>query len=583
MAGAMPLIGLVPERMDLMLGKLVQEGILTRGDIQKSPLASFEDLRRVHSPNYLEAITKPEIVTHILGYEVQSDDVDDILLGQRLAVGGTIRAAEAVLRNEFDFGVNLGGGFHHAEAEKGSGFCIVNDIAVAIARLRAQGYSEKIAIVDLDFHQGNGNLAIFAEDPSVLTLSFHGVIWDHSVAQSDLGVLLPPGTQDETYLRSLDETLVPALRSHAPKLIFYIAGNDVLMGDRLGNFALTRRGVLRRDKRVIRAINALGVPAVITLGGGYSPMAWQCTANLITYLVTGTADPEKVWEPDLRSRFSEITKELDLNATAPPEQPILRSFSESDILGDLGTLSRPRPLLDYYSMHGIEFAFERYGILDKIRSHGFEDFQFEVNTSDPDRQMVRISGRRSPKDARKILLELVVHLTHRSAPEQSGIHRPLKFVTVEWLLIQDPDAEFAAERPKLPGQSHPGLGIAEDIQEFLVQFCHRTHLDGLIGTPSHFHNASVASRWFRFLDPKMEGRLLAFRQALAHHHLAESSALVEAGKLKLRDGTILKWKPTEHVLPVSDRIKHYFDSEAYRNEAQDECENLLDQGLHVEN
>ncbi len=587
LADAAHLVGLEPNRIDLLVGRLSQQKVLSSKDIRPSPLAGFEDLRLVHTTGYLESVTDPKLAGNAFGYELNSREADEILRSQRRGVGGTVVAAQAVVEGAVNIGINLGGGFHHATADRASGFCIFNDIAIAIAKLRANGFEGSIAIVDLDFHQGNGNLAVFANDPSVLTYSLHGVVWDHRQAVSDRGYSLPPGTGDQEYLKKLEETLEPALWEHHPRLLFYIAGNDVLAGDRLGNFALSPQGVLDRDCHVIKTAEELGIPLVITLGGGYSPQSWRCTANLLTYLITGEAKADENSEPDLRKKFAKIARTMRRvpdreEARAEDDRP--ENLSESEILGDLSSLTRVRQLLDYYSVHGVEFAFERFGILKKIRDHGFDDFRFEVDTSDPDRQIVRIYGRRTdvPAAERSLLLEMVLHLSVLPPPKLSGFSTPLRVLSVKWLLIQDPRSDFSLKKPRLPGQAHPGLGIAEDIQEFLVQYCQRAHLDGLLSTPSHFHNASVASRWFHFLDPANEGRLLAIRQVFLKFHLSEASELIEQGALGLRDGTAVKWEPAEQILPVSRRLKAFFSSPAYRMAAVEECQNLLQAGLQTD-
>jgi len=570
------MIGLMPDRIDFLLGKLIQNRVIRGTAVRPSPMASFDDLKAVHSSAYLESVTHPENVSRIVGMELELREADEFLRSQRRAVGGTISAAEAVVNGDVDIGVNLGGGFHHAEEERGSGFCVFNDVAIAIRHLRAKGFKENIAIVDLDFHQGNGNLAIFAHDPTVYTYSVHGAVWDDREAVSDLGILLPPATDDYVYLRRLGETLLPELQKHWPKLIFYIAGNDVLAGDRLGTFALTPTGVLRRDKRVTRIADALDSGLVVVMGGGYSPTALQCTENFVTFLQGKEVRIGQEFETDLRAKFTEISRTITSEDLG--EAPLI---SEADLISDLGRLSRPQLLLDLYSLNGIEFAFERYGILAKIRDHGFSHFHFEMDTADPDKQLLRLYARKKLTGEKPLLLlEVVVRKVNRQLPLDPS-SAPVTLLDVNWLLIQDPLAEFVMGRRPLPGQEHPGLGIAEDIQEMLVQLCRRANLDGVSGVPSHFHNASVASRWFHYLDPKVEGCLLALRQTLIPYLLPDASQLVETGRLRLKNETAVPWEPNIHVLPVSPRLKAYFEKGDYWALAQRECQRLLDAGLHV--
>ncbi|MCM2324566.1 MAG: histone deacetylase [Oligoflexia bacterium] len=581
MAAAFQLTGLLPNRNQLLLGKLLEKRIIRRRHVRPSPLASFADLSLVHPVEYLESITRPEMLERVYGYPVNPDEAEQLLSAQRRGVGGTVAAAQAVASGQLEVGINVGGGFHHAEAAKGSGYCVFNDVAIAIASLRRSGYLRPIAIVDLDFHQGNGNLRIFERDRSVLTYSLHGVVWDPDAAESDFGSLLPPGASDEEYLRELRATLPKSLERHRPGIVFYIAGNDVLAGDRLGTFQLSPAGVLERDRLVHRAALDVGAPLVVALGGGYSPLAWQCTANFISWLRTGSTRARENWEPDLRSKFSEIAETLTAEALRDSPkaetQPLVDSLTEADVLGDLGRLAHPRQFLDYYSSQGVEFAFEKYGILPKLRKQGFTDAHLVTDPSDPARQTVRIIS--GPE--KNILLELVAGKVSAAPPAWSGLSRDLQFLNVNWLLLQHPSAPFGHHRPALPGQAHPGLGIAEDVMELLVQSCRRTGLDGIQSVPSHYHGAAVASRWAHFLEPEREGRLLAMRHVLFRFHLWAASEVVQTGGLLLEDSSPVKWEPAIQIVPVSPTMKTYFESSAYHSRALEECQRLLRAGLHV--
>lgn len=572
LAAAFQLTGLLPDRNPLLLGKLVERGIIPRPFVHASPLALFEELRLVHPEDYLEQVTQPATLQRIFGYPVTEDEADQLLRAHRRAVGGTVAAARAVVAGEVEIGINVGGGFHHAEAARGSGYCVFNDVAIAIASLRKDGYARPIAIVDLDFHQGNGNLRIFARDRSVLTYSLHGAVWDPEAGESNLELLLPPGATDEVYLETLKKTLPAALARHRPELIFYIAGNDVLAGDRLGTFALTPQGVLSRDRLVHECARALDASLIVALGGGYSPLSWQCTANFVSYLRKGRARARTDWQPDLRSRFSEIARSLEESGGTGGDSGL---GEEAELLGDLGRLTRSRQFLDLYSEQGLEFAFEKYGILPKIRELGYSDIRLRTELADPDRQVLRLSS------GTELLLELVVGRTDAPAPPWSGIPRDFRLLNVNWLLLQHPRAEFSSHHPRLPGQARPGLGIAEDVMELLVQACRRKELDGILSMPSHYHGAAIASRWAHFLDPLREGRLLAMRQVFFRFHLWSASEIVQQDGLRFADDTQLRWEPAPQVVPVSATMREYFESPAYRARALEECQRLLKAGLHV--
>jgi len=167
---------------------------------------------------------------------------------------------------------NLAGGTHHAFADRGEGFCVLNDVAVAIRVLQGQGAIERALVVDLDVHQGNGTAAIFAADASVFTFSVHGASNYPALKQrSSLDVALPDGTGDAEYLAALSAHLPRILDAFRADLVFYVAGVDVVAGDRYGKLALSEEGVRARDRRVVGEVRGRALPLVITLAGGYAP------------------------------------------------------------------------------------------------------------------------------------------------------------------------------------------------------------------------------------------------------------------------------------------------------------------------
>jgi len=184
------------------------------------------------------------------------------------AAGGTLAAALDAL--EVGLGLNLSGGTHHAFPNRAEGYSLFNDVAVAVAWLRREGFRGRVLVLDLDAHQGNGTAVFFQNDPSVFTLSLHGERnYPLKKERSDLDVGLPDGTGDEAYLLALEGALERAW-DFRPEFVFYNAGVDVLKGDRFGRLALSLEGVRRRDERVFRFVKALGVPLVVVMGGGYN-------------------------------------------------------------------------------------------------------------------------------------------------------------------------------------------------------------------------------------------------------------------------------------------------------------------------
>ena len=194
----------------------------------------------------------------------------------RRSVGATIAAARAALHE--GVAANLAGGTHHASADKGGGYCVFNDIAVAARLMQAEWHRTRrsllrVAVVDLDVHQGNGTAAIFQDDPTVFTLSMHGARnFPFRKERSDLDVDLPDGCADEPYLHALNLALNELWRRHAtapPGLIFFLAGADPHEGDRLGRLNVSTAGLAERDRVVLAAARARRIPVAIAMGGGY--------------------------------------------------------------------------------------------------------------------------------------------------------------------------------------------------------------------------------------------------------------------------------------------------------------------------
>ncbi len=235
--------------------------------ILPAPEVPREALLLAHHPGYLErlftvGLSREESLRLGLPFSPS-------LLKRALhAAGGTLAAAMDAL--EGGLGLNLSGGTHHAYPDRAEGYSLFNDVAVAVAWLRREGFGGRVLVVDLDAHQGNGTAVFFQEDPTVFTLSLHGERnYPLRKERSDLDVGLPDGVGDEAYLKALEEALERA-QAFRPELVFYNAGVDVLRGDRFGRLALSPEGVRKRDERVFRMVRGLGVPLVVVMGGGYN-------------------------------------------------------------------------------------------------------------------------------------------------------------------------------------------------------------------------------------------------------------------------------------------------------------------------
>jgi acetoin utilization deacetylase AcuC-like enzyme len=232
--------------------------------------ATWDQLELVHTPDYLARIRTGTLTLEELS-QLELPWSAEMVEGFRLMVGGTIQAASIACGLSSDFRVvcHLGGGLHHAFPNHGEGFCPFNDVAVAARVLQARGV-DRLAIVDLDVHHGNGTAFIFESDPRVFTFSMHQQhnypMWK---PRGSLDIGLPDGVHDATYLHELDQAL-PRVMAHAPQCVFYLAGADPYEDDQLGGMRLTKEGLRRRDRLVIEVVRAAGVPLVITLAGGYA-------------------------------------------------------------------------------------------------------------------------------------------------------------------------------------------------------------------------------------------------------------------------------------------------------------------------
>ena len=248
--------------------RILAEGVVDADDLHEAPPASFDDLHLVHDAAYVDAVRSGTIAPDVqrrIGFPWSPQMVER----SRRSVGATIAAARAAL----DDGVaaNLAGGTHHAFADRGEGFCVFNDVAVGARVLQRDHHARRIAIVDLDVHQGNGTAAIFKDDATVFTFSMHGdKNFPFKKETSDLDVPLADGTGDDEYLSLLGRHLPEVLNHHQPDFVFYLAGADPFEGDRLGRLKMTIDGLRRRDEIVMRACAGAGLPVAVSMSGGYA-------------------------------------------------------------------------------------------------------------------------------------------------------------------------------------------------------------------------------------------------------------------------------------------------------------------------
>jgi acetoin utilization deacetylase AcuC-like enzyme len=256
---------------------LLREGLVRAQDVVAPPEATWELLRLAHSEDYLSKLrdgTLDAAEVRRLGLPWSPA----LVRRSRRATMGTLMAARAALAD--GIAANLAGGTHHACHDHGEGYCVINDVVVAVRALATEGAAHRALVVDLDVHHGNGNAELLARDPGAFTFSMHGERnYPLRKPPSDLDVGLPDGTGDDAYLQALETHLPMAFERSRPELVFYLAGVDVVAGDRFGRLSLTRAGLARRDRFVLEQVRAHGVPVVLVLAGGYAPTP-EATADL---------------------------------------------------------------------------------------------------------------------------------------------------------------------------------------------------------------------------------------------------------------------------------------------------------------
>ena len=248
--------------------RLVETGVLGAADLHTPDPASDAQLLLVHTPEYLEKIscgTLSEREARRIGFPWSQGLAER----SRRSVGATIAVGRAAL--EEGIAASLAGGTHHAYPDHGEGYCVFNDVAVAVRVLQQEGKIRQALIIDLDVHQGNGTAFIFSNDPSVFTFSVHGQKnFPFHKETSSLDIALPDGTTDADYLQAVEQGTPQALSACSPDLAIYLAGADPFIGDRLGRMAVSKAGLAKRDAFVFSLCAQAGIPLAVVMSGGYA-------------------------------------------------------------------------------------------------------------------------------------------------------------------------------------------------------------------------------------------------------------------------------------------------------------------------
>lgn len=534
-------------RAERILAFLAEEALVDRDDIAVPRPASLRNLLRAHSAGYLEALERRDALLRILGISLTDDEAERVLELQRTVVGGTIHATRLALQGR-GVAVNLGGGLHHAHRDSGQAFCAFNDVAVAVARLRARGYREPVLVVDLDLHDGNGTRAIFANDPSVHTYSVHNEHWGETQAEASTSIALGSGVTDEVYLGTLLKTLPAVAESFDPGMVVYLAGADPAHDDALGNWQVSAEGLLTRDRFVTELFRRRRrpLPMVVLLAGGYGEGAWRYPARYLAWLVARRLIEPPGTEELTLIRYRRLLDQLDPAALTSEPGDYSWRLTDEDLVGIVPGAARATRFLRYFSRRGVELTLERVGIFDQLRLRGFAHPVVEIELDHPLGQTLRIWG---GPERQELLVELRVDRSSRAAPG-------LEVLVIEWLLLQNPRTEFGPYRRPLPGQKHPGLGMLKDVFGWLVVLCERLGLDGVYYTPSSYHVAAQSRRLVRFLDPAHEARFRALEAAVRGLPLAEASRSLSEGRVvDTASGEPVRWEGWPMVMPVSERLR----------------------------
>jgi len=516
-----------PRRPFRILSFLETRHLLRRGSLRRPRPATIRQLQLVHDPLYLHSLEEAGALEPVLGFKLDVKTQDKFLCFQRMMVGGTIRAAHmATQKNQV--AVNLGGGFHHASANHGSGFCVFNDVAITIANLRQQGFDSPVLIIDLDLHDGDGTRNIFSSDPTVHTFSIHNKTLGSDEAVASTCIALGSNVEDGPYLESIKKALPPVLDQLKPGLIFYLAGSDPGSRDQLGDWRISLEGMLERDRFVMKLVREeASIPCVILLAGGYGRHAWRHGAAFFQWLLGDNRGIEIPLELELPvGHYRRLTRLMKNPVLMADEQVEKTKKDDNDWglqeneLGMPGTIAESR-FLGTFSRYAVEFALVEYGLMDRLLKLGFEELRVAIDLEDPLGHTLRVqTGGAEPM----VVMELKLQIDRHSHPGNS-------FLSIEWLLIQDARSKFEMSRPLLPGQKHPGLGLLRDTAAVLVVLSERLELDGLIFTPSHYHLAAISRPLATCAAPTEEGWFRAIQKAVSGKDLLRATKAVESGKI----------------------------------------------------
>src|SRR5215212_2882151 len=255
-------------KYSMLRERVSANGICGPGELRTPHAVTYEEILRAHTPDYLKRVVSGNLTdkeVRRIGFPWS----ERMVKRSRRASGGTLGACLAAL--EEGFAANLAGGTHHAFSDRGEGYCVFNDSAIAARAVQAAGLAERVVVIDTDVHQGNGTAEILHVDPTVFTFSIHGAKnFPFNKEESDLDAPLPDGADDTEFLTTLEDGLEAALDAAEADLAIYLAGADPFEGDRLGRLSVTKSGLAERDRIVLETCKERKIPVAVTMAGGYA-------------------------------------------------------------------------------------------------------------------------------------------------------------------------------------------------------------------------------------------------------------------------------------------------------------------------
>ena len=287
------------KKYSMLRERVERSGICKNGELRAPHAVTDEEILRAHDPGYLEKVvagTLTDQEMRRIGFPWSQRMVER----SRRASGGTLDAARIALSE--GIATNLAGGTHHAFADRGEGFCVLNDSAIAARALLAEGLVQKVVVLDTDVHQGNGTAAIVRGDARVFTFSIHGAKnYPFHKEESDLDAPLPDGASDDAFLLALGERLERVLDLEDWNLAIFLAGADPFEGDKLGRLRVTKSGLAERDRMMLQGCRERDIPVAVTMAGGYAREV-EDTVDIHFQTVKRASDVLRAERDELRGR-----------------------------------------------------------------------------------------------------------------------------------------------------------------------------------------------------------------------------------------------------------------------------------------